>query len=344
MILTEGRFPAGDLLAVQNLLSDNSRIVITTHQRPDGDAMGSSLGLYNFLRERVASIKVIIPGSYPDFLNWLPGSLEALNYEVDPKTADKLIDEADIIFCLDFNWLNRIDSMESVVRRSRAKKILIDHHLNPEPVFDYNFSYTDASSTSELIYQFLKGMDQEAHISKDIATCLYCGILTDTDSFRFDSVKPVTHRIVARLMEAGAVNNEIYDHVFENYTEDKLRLTGFALLEKLVVLHEFSAAYIALSEEELKRFNFKSGDTEGLVNLALGISGIRLAAFFSQREGVVRISFRSKGDFSVKELAADHFEGGGHKNAAGGTSRESMDKTIEKFLSILPGYKKELSR
>ena len=342
--MTAGRFPAADLHAVQNLLSPNSRVVITTHQRPDGDAMGSSLGLYNFLKDKIAALKVITPGSYPEFLHWLPGSQDTLNYEVDPKSADRLIDEADVIFCLDFNWLNRIDGMEGVVRRSKARKILVDHHLNPESVFDYNFSYTDASSTCELIYQLIAGLEQESHIDKNIATCLYCGILTDTDSFRFNSVKPVTHRIVARLLEAGAVNNEIYDHVFENYSEDKLRLTGYALLEKLVVLREYSASYITLSEDELKRFNFKSGDTEGLVNLALGISGIRLAAFFSQREGVIRISFRSKGDFSVKELAADHFDGGGHKNAAGGTSLESLDKAVKKFLSILPEYKTELSR
>ncbi len=337
------RFPEKSVKDMREMLSLSKNIVITTHHRPDGDAMGSSLGLYNYLIKKGFSVKVIVPSDYPEFLAWLPGNSSVLNYETVKESCDKLISEADLIFCLDFNWLKRVEKMESPIRTSRARKILIDHHLDPEDAFDISFSYSDACSTCELIYDFIDGLDDVSLIDKDIATCIYCGIMTDTNSFRFASMKARTHRIIAKLMDSGALNYKIHELVYDNSTESKLRLTGFALSEKLTVLSEFNTAYITLTEEEMNRFDFKSGDTEGLVNFALGINGVNLAAFFSEREGAVKISFRSKDDFSVKDLSSKYFNGGGHKNASGGFSRQSLSETVRKFVVILPEYKKLLT-
>lgn len=336
------RFPKEQMDAVFNLLSSSSKIVITTHHRPDGDAMGSSLGLYNYLLKKGHKVQVITPSDYPDFLFWLPGNNQVLNYEIAKTECDSFIKDADIIFCLDFNWINRVETMKDSLLNSQAKKILIDHHLDPENAFDIIFSYSDACSTCELIYDFILALKDDILIDKAIAECLYCGIMTDTNSFRFFSMKASTHRIIANLIDAGAENYRIHERVYDNSNESRTRLLGYSLLEKLVVIKEYNTAYIFLSEDELNKFNFKSGDTEGLVNYALGIEGIRLAAFFSEREGVIKISFRSKNDFSVKELSSKYFGGGGHRNASGGYSNESLNDTIKKFLEILPLYRNQL--
>lgn len=336
------RFSGLQLNAVKDLLSSPRNVVITTHHRPDGDAMGSSLGLYNYLILRNHKVSVITPSDYPDFLNWLPSNDKVINFETGRQESERLIKQADLIFCLDFNWLSRIESMEPVVRQSPARKIMIDHHLDPEDAYDHTFSYPDACSTSELIYQFIVALGDATMISKSIAECLYCGIMTDTNSFRYSSMKADTHRIIAALMEAGAENYKIHERIYDHNTENRLRLLGYSLKDKLMVLPEFNTAYLALSENEMKGFNFKSGDTEGFVNYALSIDGIKLAAFFSERDGMVKISFRSKGDFSVKELSSKYFEGGGHRNASGGRSLLSLDETVSRFLSILPEYQTEL--
>jgi len=336
------RFPEAEIKKVKELLEKKKNIVITTHHRPDGDAMGSSLALYNYLKSKKKTVSVITPSDYPDFLHWLPANKTVVNYEAAPKNADKLIAKADLIFCLDYNSLNRIDRMGEPMKKSKAPKILIDHHLFPDDVFAHSFSYPSASSTSELIFQFIQSMGDEKLLSKKIAECIYCGIMTDTNSFRYESMKSETHRIVAALMEAGAENYKIHEKVYDSSTENRLRLIGYSLKDKLSVLNEYNTAYIALSEDELKMFNFKSGDTEGLVNYALSIEGIKMAAFFSEKDGMVKISFRSKGNFSVQELSSKHFSGGGHKNASGGRSETSLDEAISKFLEILPSYKNKL--
>ncbi len=337
------RYNDSQKVAIRKILSVPSQIVITTHYRPDGDAMGSSLGLYNYLKKKGHRVNVIVPSEYPDFLSWLPGSADVLNYETSKEAGDILIGNAEIIFCLDFNWLNRIEQMEGAVRASKAKRILIDHHLDPEDAFDISISYQDVSSTCELIFDFILAMDDVKSIDKEIAECIYCGIMTDTNSFRYTSMKARTHRIVAGLIEAGAENHFIHELVYDNSSESRLRLLGHSLLNKLVVLREFNTAYISLSEAELIKFDFKSGDTEGFVNAALGITGIRLALFFSEKDGMVKISFRSKKDFSVKELSSKYFNGGGHKNASGGSSKDTLENTIKKFVEILPLYKTQLS-
>ncbi len=342
ILTNEQRFPSTEIDKVIRLLSSPCEIVITTHHRPDGDAMGSSLGLYNYLIKKGHKVQVITPSEYPDFLFWLPGNNKVLNYENSQIESEKLIQQADIIFCLDFNWIKRVEEMESSLRNSTSKKILIDHHLDPEKSFDIIFSYSEACSTCELIYDFIIALNDLNFIDKSIAECLYCGIMTDTNSFRFSSMKAQTHRIIANLIDFGAENYKIHELVYDNSSESKNRLLGYALFKKLVVINEFNTAYIFLTEKELIEFGFKSGDTEGIVNYALGMKGIRLAAFFSEREGIVKISFRSKNDFSVKELSSKYFGGGGHKNASGGYSTESLDETVKKFLKILPSYKEQL--
>ena len=337
------RFSDKQKEAIHKTLSVPSKIVITTHYRPDGDAMGSSLGLYNYLKKKGHQVNVVVPSEYPDFLSWLPGSSDVLNYETAKEVSDTLISNAEIIFCLDYNQLNRIELMEGAVRNSKAKRILIDHHLDPEEVFDISVSYQDVSSTCELIFDFILALDDLKSIDKAIAECIYCGIMTDTNSFRYSSMKVRTHHIVAGLIEAGAENHIIHELVYDNSSEGRLRLLGHSLLNKLVILREYNTAYISLSEAELIKFDFKSGDTEGFVNVALGVSGIRLALFFSEKDGMIKISFRSKKDFSVKELSAKYFKGGGHKNASGGSSNDTMENTIKKFVEILPLYKSQLT-
>jgi phosphoesterase RecJ-like protein len=336
------RFPSKELEDLKKILATPQRVVITTHHRPDGDAMGSSLALYNYLRLNRHDVNVIVPSAYPEFLEWLPGNGKVIVYETNESPAKKIVEEAAIIFCLDFNWMNRVEKLEQPLRSAKAIKILIDHHLEPEQAFDYVFSYPDACSTCELIYEFIVGLGDRKMISKEIAECIYTGIMTDTNSFRFASMKSDTHRIVAELMDAGAENYKIHENVYDTYLENRLRLLGYSLKEKLQVLPEYNTAFIALSQAELDMFKFKPGDSEGIVNYALSIKGIKLAAFFSDRDGEIKISFRSKGDFSVKEMSSKYFSGGGHKNASGGKSDESLEVTVEKFLSILPEYKSQL--
>ena len=233
--------------------------------------------------------------------------------------------------------------MEPVLRKANGIKVLVDHHLDPEDAYSHVFSHTDACATAELVYEFIVAFGDMKGISPEMAECLYCGIMTDTNSFRYSSMKASTHRIIAGLMEAGAVNYRIHERVYDQSTENRLRLLGYALKDKLKVLNEYNTAYITLSAAEMEMFNFKPGDTEGLVNYALSISGIRFAVFFAERDGIIKISFRSKDEFSVKEFSGNHFQGGGHRNASGGKSDESLSATVDRFLSILPLYKSKLT-
>ena len=323
-------------------MSRPQKIVITTHHRPDGDAMGSALGLYNYLVQKDHQVQVITPSDYPDFLKWLPGNDRVLNYEAHPDQSDRILEEAEMIFCLDFNHLNRIEKMEDAIKRSAARRVLIDHHLEPEKAFDFIFSYTSACSTCELVFQFIEALGDKLLITKPVAECIYTGIMTDTQSFRLPTVTPVVHEIVAQLIRSGAENYRIYENVYESSTEDRLRLLGYCLKDKLTLLPEFRTAYIALSQAEMDAYHFQPGDTEGVVNYALSVKGTIMAGFFSERDGLVKISFRSKSDFSVRDFAYEHFDGGGHRNASGGKSRLPLDETVKRFLSLLPQYKNDL--
>lgn len=336
-------FSASEINQIKELLGSPKKIVITTHFKPDGDAMGSSLGLYNFLIRKGHEVAVITPSDYPSFLHWLPGNDYVINYLEKPEEATKIINDAEMIFCLDFNDIKRIETLAPVIDQAKAVKILIDHHLDPHQFTDYIYSEPEACATCELIYRFIIQMDEKHLINKEVAECLYTGIMTDTGSFKHACTVSDTHRIVGELIDLGAENFKIHENIFDTHSLDKLRLLGYSITEKLQVFPEYKTALISLSKAEMDRFNHKTGDTEGIVNYALSIEGIRFAALFIERSGIIKISFRSKGDFSVKEFARDNFEGGGHKNASGGKSDLSLEETVKKFVSLLPHYKDKLA-
>jgi phosphoesterase RecJ-like protein len=329
-----------DIFPLKNLLSQPKQVVITTHHKPDGDAMGSSLGLYNYLIQKGHQVKVITPTDYAYFLHWLPNNLDVIIYTERPQEAEHLIAEAEIIFCLDFNSLSRINEMGELVRKSTAKKVLIDHHPEPKDFDDYRYLDVNACATSQLIFNFIvKIMEEPALINKDVATCLYTGIMTDSGSFRFPATTSEVHHIVAQLIDCGAENWQIHRLVYDNFSESRLRFLGNCLLNKLEVLPELNTAIISVSKDELKKFHIETGDTEGIVNYALTITGIQLAALIIERQEYVKLSLRSTGNFPANEICKKYFNGGGHHNAAGGESKESIGQVITKFKTILPEYK-----
>lgn len=333
---------SAEIKKVKALLSKPKNIVIVTHWSPDGDAMGSSLGLYNYLLQKKHNVQVITPNDYPSFLNWLPGNKKVIDFSVNGKAALAKIKKAEFIFCLDFNSLKRIDLLGEEVAVSDAPKMIIDHHLQPEDFADFLLHTTHASSTCELIYDFIELMGDKKKLTKEVADCLYTGIMTDTGSFRYPSTTAKTHRVVAELIQAGARNGDIHRLVYDNNTQSRLKLLGYCLGEKLNVIEEYSAAYFSLDQQDLDKFNYKKGDTEGIVNYPLSIKTVQFSAFFVERDGIIKISFRSKGKFDVNKFARNHFNGGGHANAAGGMSNLSLKETIAKFVDVLPAYKKQL--
>lgn len=333
-----------DISEIKQLLATPKRIIIVAHRNPDGDAVGSSLGLYHYLKQNHHNVTIILPNDYPGFLKWMSGEDTILKYESTIKTSNALINEAELIFTLDFNALHRAGDMEPVLTEAKAIKILIDHHQKPDDYATYTYSDVMMCSTCEMIYHFISMLGDVDHINKDIATALYLGIMTDTGSFRFKSTTSTTHRVIADLIDKGAKNAEIHNNVFDSNSYFRLQLLGKAL-DNLRVITKSNTAYISLSQEELNRFNFKKGDTEGVVNYALSIKGIKFAAIFIEhkQESIIKISFRSKNTFDVNQFARSHFNGGGHINAAGGRSELGLKDSIEKFISILPQYKEDLN-
>ncbi len=333
------------ILEITAELAKAENIVIVPHKGPDGDAMGSSLGLMHFLRDKGHKATVIAPNDYPHFLKWLPGNDEVIIYENDKSKADELIAEAEIVFTLDFNHLNRCGSMQDSLLASDAVFVMIDHHQEPSDYADYTYSDSRMSSTCEMVYKFIDKLRANKKITPEIATCLYTGIMTDTGSFRFSSTSSDTHRTIADLIDKGAHNDQIHNNIYDTNSENKLQLLGTAL-QNLKVNKELKTAYISLSQEELDRHNFQKGDTEGFVNYGLALEGIVFAVIFIEKENenLIKMSFRSKGDFDVNKFARTHFEGGGHINAAGGKSNLSLNDTIVKFNEILPQYAEELKK
>ncbi len=320
------------------------KVIITTHQNPDADALGSSLGLYNFLKNRGHEVKVITPTPYPSFLNWMHGNDSVLIYtEMDHQNVLRLFEEATAVFCLDFSTLSRINELGEIVRETKSKKILIDHHLDPESFADYMLWSTEAAATAELVFELIDQLQATNEIDEHIAECLYAGIMTDTGSFRHSSTTAKVHRIVAELIDHGANVNRVSKLIYDNNSINRIKFVGYAISEKLYVHEDLNMAYIKISKEEIAKYDLKSGDTEGLVNYALSIKGINIAAILMEKEGLIKMSFRSIGDFSVNEFARENFGGGGHKNAAGGASKESLDATEEKFLTAIFHSKKQLN-
>lgn len=318
-------------------------IVITTHYKPDADAMGSSLGFSRFLRSAGFRTTVVTPSDYAAFLKWMRGNDEVINFEKDPVSAENAVAAADFIFCLDFNQLDRINEFGACVSNTGAKKIVIDHHQYPGSFQDMLFWDDLASSTCELIYRFIRVVGMEEHIDRDTAACLYTGIVTDTGSFRFASCSSETMRIAANLMDKGIRHEEIFSQVFDSFTENRVRFIGYALSNKLEVLHEYNTALITINRDELKRFDVITGDTEGLVNYGLSIEGIKFAVLIIDRTKVVKMSFRSKGNFAANMFAMQHFGGGGHFHAAGGSSKVSLEETVTEFKKVLKLYKGQLN-
>ncbi|MEN0055097.1 MAG: DHH family phosphoesterase [Mucilaginibacter sp.] len=332
-----------DLAALTHLLEQPQKIVITTHHKPDGDAMGSSLGLYNYLIQQGHHAKVITPTDYPDFLSWMPGNEEVIIYTEQPELSASLIAEAHLIFCLDFNALSRINEMGELVGQSSAYKIMIDHHLEPEDFDDYRHWNINACAAAQLVYDFIVNeLHHPELVNKDVATCLYTGIMTDSASFRLPNTTSAVHRIAADLIDAGAVNWRIHELVYNSASENRLRFLGHCLANCLEVLPEYNTAIIAVGKEDLEKFDVNTGDTEGIVNYALSMASIRLAAFIVERRDKVKLSLRSKGEFPANEICKKYFNGGGHRNAAGGFSNDSLEQVISQFKLILPEYKKLL--
>ena len=331
--------PTSDLTTLQKLLITPQKIIITTHHKPDGDAMGSSLAMYHYLKQKGHQVHLITPTDYPNFLHWMPGNDDVIIYTESISKAHELLDESDLIFCLDFNALSRINDLGHYIKQVTAKKIMIDHHLEPEGFENYRLWDIRACATAELVYQFITEiMDDNRLINEIIATCLYVGIISDSGSFRFPNTRPVVHRIAADLMEKGAKNAEIHQLLFENSTEQRLRFLGFCLHEKLEIKPNLHTALITVSKNEIEAYKITTGDTEGIVNFALSIKDIKMAAFIVERSDMVKLSLRSIGDVPVNEICSKYFNGGGHKNAAGGNSTESLERTIQKFHSILPEF------
>jgi phosphoesterase RecJ-like protein len=332
-----------DIASLTELLAQPKRIVITTHHKPDGDAMGSSLGLYNYLIQQGHHAKVITPTDYPEYLSWMPRDEDVMVYTDHKKEAAGLIAGAQLIFCLDFNALSRINEMGVLVGESSAFKILIDHHLDPEDFDDYRYWDINACATAQLIYTFIaEELHHKELINKDVATCLYAGIMTDSASFSLPNTTSAVHRITAHLIDAGAVNWQIYDQVYNNSSEKRLRFLGICLSCRLEVLHEFNTAIISATKQDLEKYEIMTGETEGIVNYGLSISGIRLAAFIVERPDKIKLSLRSKGEFPANDICKKYFNGGGHRNAAGGCSNDSLEQVINQFKLILPEYKKLL--
>jgi phosphoesterase RecJ-like protein len=324
------------VLAIQNLLATPKKIAIIPHRSPDGDAMGSTLALYHFLLKLNHNPVVISPNEFPNFLAWLPGSETVLIYENDKENGTKKLNEAELVFTLDFNALHRTGEMEQVLNKLSAPMIMIDHHQKPDIYATVTYSDTSIGSTCEMIYNLISYLDKKDLLDKTIATCIYTGITTDTGSFRFSSTTSRTHRIVADLIDLGINNSEIHNSLFDDNSANRLQLLGRAL-QNIKVFPEYKTSYITLSQKELDEFHYQKGDTEGIVNYGLSIKGIHFSAIFIEHrdENIIKISLRSQGNFDVNQFARQHFNGGGHINAAGGKSYESMKATTNKFEELI---------
>lgn len=326
------------------LLSVPKKIAIIPHKNPDGDAIGSTLALWHYLKNKGHDALVVAPNDFPKFLKWMPGTDHILNFEKENTQAKERITNAEVIFTLDFNHLGRVGQMTASLEAATATFVMVDHHQEPSDYAQIMYSDVSMSSTCEMVYHLLKYLDAEDEITPEMANCIYTGILTDTGSFKFKATTSVTHRIVANLIDKGADNTTIHSRIYDTNSPSRLHLLGCAL-KNMVILPEFNTTYITLSQEELDHYNFSKGDTEGFVNYGLTLENIRFAVIFieNREEGILKISLRSVGDFDVNSFARQFFEGGGHANAAGGKSNLSIAETTRYFESLLPQFKKELT-
>tara|TARA_B100000508_G_scaffold118450_1_gene98582 strand:- start:97677 stop:98675 length:999 start_codon:yes stop_codon:yes gene_type:complete len=329
-------FEEQKLALLSNYLEDNPKCVIIAHKSPDGDSVGSSLGLYHYLVKKGFDVDVCHPDPAPHFLMWLDGANDILNGEDHMDEVASKMKSADLIFCLDFNDTSRVGRLADLLRNASAKKIMIDHHLNPSDEFDLQFSDTNSCSTAQLIVEMIEAMKDISIIDEVIGTPLYCGIMTDSGSFRFSSVTPQTHEVIANLLRAGVKGYRVHESVYDTNTLDRLKLRGYATNDKLTLIQDGKTALISLTQKELTRFNYQKGDTEGLVNIGLSIYGVTRSIFLKESDGIIKISFRSKGENNpVNVIAQKYFGGGGHANAAGGKWEGSMEQALEEIKRVL---------
>ncbi|GAB5539855.1 MAG: bifunctional oligoribonuclease/PAP phosphatase NrnA [Salibacteraceae bacterium] len=324
-----------DYTAINTILESPKTIAITAHKSPDGDAIGSTLALYHVLLDLGHNCRVIVPDAFPKFLNWMKGSHSIMIFDEDIEKAKSFVLGSDVVFCLDYNNLDRVGELGEAILASSAKTILIDHHLYPDTIFDFALSHTSASSTAELVYDFLNQLQLTDRIDVPIAQCLYAGIMTDTGSFRFSSTTAHTHEIVASLMNKGLEPTSVHQSIYDTNSISRLRLTGYALSSCLEVVANGKAAIIPLSLKDKNRFGYVKGDTEGLVNYGLSIDGVEVAVLLSEELNLVKFSFRSKGRVNVNEVARASFNGGGHRNAAGGKLDVQLDEAKSKLIKVL---------
>ena len=325
------------LLQLRDLLSSPRSCAIVTHYNPDGDAMGSSLGLMKALQALGHTAQVVLPNTPASFLHWMPGYGSAVAADAHPEQAKAIVRSAEVLFCLDFNRPDRVGVLEESLRAAPFK-VLIDHHQRPDALAQIMFSDTASCATCQMVYDILVALKAGDHIDQGVATCLYTGIMTDSGSFRYTSTTPHTLRVAAALMEKGAVPDHVFSAVFDGNSEQRLKLLGFTLAQRMTIYPQFGTAVIVLSEQDLGRYRFEPGDTEGFVNYGLSVKGVRLAAFFMERPDRVKISKRSKGLLPVDRFLSAHFDGGGHANAAGGQSTAPLPEVVARFMELLPSF------
>ncbi|MBC7849772.1 MAG: DHH family phosphoesterase [Chitinophagaceae bacterium] len=325
------------------LLTTPRKVVITAHQKPDADAMGSSLALYHLLIKLGHQVTVVSPTNWAGWLNWMPAVETVVDYELNKEQVSSLLAEADWLFCLDFNIFHRTKNLAPLLAAAPCTKILIDHHQEPDSVnFDYGISLTSKSSTSEMIYDFIVASGNSDLIDEGMAECLYAGVMADTGSFRFPSASADVHAMVAELKRKGLQHTGVHEHIYDNFLENRMRFIGHVLSNRMDISYDYNTALISISKKDLQRYQIRTGDTEGLVNYPLSIQGIKLAALVIDRDEERKWSFRSKAGFDVNTFARKHFEGGGHFNASGGRSSDSLETTVQHFISVIKEYASQL--
>ncbi|WP_321518673.1 bifunctional oligoribonuclease/PAP phosphatase NrnA [uncultured Bacteroides sp.] len=320
-------------------LKETEKIVIVTHVSPDGDAMGSSLGLYHFLISQNKTVNIIVPNAFPEFLKWMPGAKNIMLYDKSKEIADKLIADADMICCLDFNGLKRIEGMGNAVKEAKARKVMVDHHPFPDDICSIVMSHPEISSTSELVFRLISRLGYFDEITKEGAECIYTGMMTDTGSFTYNSNSQEIYYIISQLISKGIDKDDINRNVYNTYSECRLRLMGYVLHTKMKVYPEHHAAMISLTQDELKEFSYVKGDSEGFVNIPLSIKDVKFSVFFREDTDMIKISLRSVGEFPCNKFASEFFGGGGHLNASGGEFYGTMQEAIDTFEQALDKYK-----
>jgi phosphoesterase RecJ-like protein len=330
------------LSGFKKIIQDSKNLVVVPHVNPDGDAIGSCIALSRVLKNMGKTINIIIPNEFPEFLQWMDGIDDVLDYEKSPEEVNIAFQQADTLFCLDFNDFERAEGLKEHLTSFKGKKVVIDHHPGPVVQCDLLISSTTVCSTGELLFRIIENIGLLGYLDREAADAVFTGMMTDTGNFSYNASDPETYRIIAKLLEKGIDRDLIHSNVYHTFSEDRWRLVGHSLKDKMVILPEYRTGYISLSQKELEMFKFQPGDTEGLVNYPLMVKGIVFCVLFMEQDNQVKLSFRSKGDFSTNDFARKHFNGGGHINASGGKSSLALEEAVSKFELLLDDYREEL--